>query len=143
MTHARRSIREAVATAVTGLTTTGSRVFQSRMRPQEALPALLVSTGSEEIEGSLGTVLTRSLEIEIIGVAMAASDVDDTLDAIAEEVESAVQAAGTLGGLVDAPPVLTRIRTDFDDSLEQPVGQISLTYACTYFTNAGAPGTTL
>ena len=143
MAHARRSIREAVATAVTGLATTGSRVFQSHMLPQETLPCLLVTAGSEEVETDLGSVQTRVLEIEIVGVAKAASDVDDTLDAIAEEVEAAVQSAGTLGGLVSAPPVLTRIRTDFDDSLEQPVGEIALTFGCTYFTNAGAPGTTL
>lgn len=141
--HARRSIREAVAAALTGLATTGSRVFQSRMRPQESLPALLVATNGEEIEQDLGTVQTRALDIDVTGVALAASGVDDTLDAIAEEVEVAMQAAGTLGGLVSAPPVLTAIRTAFDDSLEQPAGEVSLTFRCLYFTQAGAPGTTL
>ncbi|MBK8772501.1 MAG: hypothetical protein IPM06_19045 [Rhizobiales bacterium] len=38
MAHARQAIREAAATLLTNLTTTGSRVFQSRMAPQESLP---------------------------------------------------------------------------------------------------------
>lgn len=143
MAHARQSIREAVATAMTGLTTTGSRVFQSRMREQDSLPCLLVATNDETIESGIGDVQQRQLEVTVTGVAKAASNVDDTLDTIASEVEVAMQAAGTLGGLVDAPPALARISTSFDDSLEQPVGEISLSFGCTYFTNAGAPGTTL
>ena len=143
MAHARQSIREAVATAVTGLASTGSRVFQSRMRPQETLPCLLVNAGDEEVQTDVGNIQTRVLEISIVGVAKAAANLDDALDTISAEVEVAVQAAGTLGGLVSTPPVLARIRTDFDDSLEQPVGEISLTFGCTYFTNAGVPGTTV
>lgn len=145
MPHARQSIREAVVTAVTGLTTTGSRVFAARMRPQDSLPCLLVATNDEEVtlDSVDGLVLQRALEVSVEGVAKAAANLDDTLDTIASEVEVAMQAAGTLGGLVDAAPVLQSIRTDFDDSLEQPVGAVRLSYRCTYFTNAGAPGTTL
>lgn len=143
MPHARQAIREAVATAVTGLATTGSRVFQSRMRAQDALPCLLVTTDGESITEEISGVQQRELEIRITGVAKAAANVDDTLDTIASEVETAVQAAGTLGALVSIPPTLTAISTDFDDSLEQPVGEIALTFRSTYFTNAGAPGTTL
>ncbi len=143
MAHARRQIREAVATALTGLTTTGSRVFQSRMREQESLPCLLVVTDTENVDASVGTIQQRDLDILVTGLALGASNVDDTLDAIAEEVETAVQAGGTLGGLVSVAPVLTGIRTQFDDSLQQPVGEIELAFRCTYFTHAGAPGTTV
>lgn len=143
MAHARRQIREAVATALTGLTTTGSRVFQSRMREQESLPCLLVVTDTENVDASVGTIQQRDLDILVTGLAQGASNVDDTLDAIAEEVETAMQAAGTLGGLVSVAPGLTGIRTQFDDSLQQPVGEIELAFRCTYFTHAGAPGTTV
>ena len=54
-----------------------------------------------------------------------------------------MQGAGTLGGLVSSPPVLSSLSNSFDDSLEQPVGEVTLAFRCTYFTNAGAPGTTL
>lgn len=143
MPHARQSIREAVATALTGLATTGSRVFQSRMREQDTLPCLLVATNDESVSSNISGIQERQLSISVTGVAKAASNVDDTLDTIASEVETAMQSAGTLGGLVDAPPALTLLSTSFDDSLEQPVGEVSLTFGCTYFTNAGAPGTTL
>ena len=55
MAHARQTIREAAATKVTGLTSTSTRVFQSRMVPQETLPCLLVATNDEEINpGTIG-----------------------------------------------------------------------------------------
>ena len=52
MAHLRQSIRERIATDVTGLSTTGSNVFQSRVYPVEdgSLPCLLVYTTSEESE---------------------------------------------------------------------------------------------
>lgn len=143
MAHARRQIREAIAAVVTGLASTGSRVFQSRMRAQEALPCLLVVTHDEQIERTgLGDELERQVDVEITGVAKAAANVDDALDAIAEEVETAIGPNNALGGLVRATE-LRSLKTELDDELEQPVGLIRLAYRCTYFTPAGAPGTPL
>ena len=134
MPHSRQTIREAAATKVTGLTTTGTRVFQSRMVPQDSLPALLVTTNDEEITpGTIGTLQERQLELVITGVAKA-SAADDTLDTIALEVETAM-ATFTYRN------ELTRIEVDFDEALEKPAGRIALTYRVTYFTNAGSPGT--
>lgn len=136
MAHARQTIRESAATLLTGLTTTGSRVFQSRMAPQESLPCLLVMTDGEEITwGAFEKQLDRRLTLTIVGLAKSASNVDDTLDTIAAEVETA------LGS--DLKYELTAIAVDFDESLEKPAGRIILTYAIRYFTNAGAPGTQL
>ncbi len=47
--HVRQQIRERIATTITGLSTTGSNVFQSRVYPLDvdSLPALLVYTISE------------------------------------------------------------------------------------------------
>ena len=45
MSHARQKIRDAVVTLVTGLTTTGSRVFDTRLynlEPSEDLPGLVI-----------------------------------------------------------------------------------------------------
>jgi hypothetical protein len=86
MAHARQTIREATATLVTSLTSTGTRVFQSRMVPTAAtLPCLLVTTNDEEIEaGAFEKQLDRRLSVQIIGVAKAASaSLDDALDTIA------------------------------------------------------------
>ena len=136
MAHARQTIREAAATLLTGLTTTGSRVFQSRMAPQDSLPCLLVMTDDEEITwGAFEKQLERRLSLTVVGLAKATSTVDDTLDTIAAEVETAL---GT-----DLKYELTAIAVDFDESLEKPAGRIVLTFSIRYFTTAGAPGTVL
>lgn len=138
MAHARQTIREATATLVTGLTSTGSRVFQSRMVPTAAtLPCLLVTTNDEEIEaGAFEKQLDRRLSVQVIGVAKAASaSLDDSLDTIAAEVEAAI---GT-----NLKYELRAITVDFDESLEKPTGRIVLDFSYRYFTNAGAPGTAL
>ncbi len=136
MPHARQTIREAAATLLTGLTSTGSRVFQSRIVPQTTLPCLLVMTDAEEIApGAFEKQLDRRLTLTIVGVAKAGATLDDNLDTIAAEVETA------LGS--DYRYELTGIDVDFDETLEKPAGRITLTYGYRYFTNAGAPGTVL
>jgi len=49
--HVRQQLREAIATAITGLTTTSTRVFQSRVYPIEVgqLPCLVVTSDGDEI----------------------------------------------------------------------------------------------
>ena len=134
MPHARQQIREAVAALVTGLTTTGSRVFQSRMRPQDTLPCLLVTTNDEDVSpGTIGAIYERRLQVVIRGFAKGNSTVDDTLDLIASEVETAMAAYDRA--------VLDKIEIEFDDELEKPVGMIAITYRLNYFTAAGQPGT--
>lgn len=148
-THMRRQIREAVATLVTGLATTSTRVHQSRMRPKgdAGLPCLLVHTNDTEqiatIEtttmDSFGSIQERTLPIVIRGIAKAATDLDDTLDQIALEVETALAGDPRLGGLANRS-ALRSVDTDFDDSTDKPVGEVLLTYEFVYFTQAGAPG---
>ena len=52
MAHIRKSIRDNAVTAVTGLSTTGSNVFRSRVYPlgTNKLPALCVYTNGETVE---------------------------------------------------------------------------------------------
>ena len=64
--HIRQQIRERIATNLTGLTTTGTRVYQSRVYPLEDnnLPGLIIYTVSEESEPAvIGTdrLLDRKL----------------------------------------------------------------------------------
>lgn len=142
-THVRRQIREAVATAVTGLATTGSRVFQSRSRPQSALPYLLVTVDSSELEQGMQNLQERRFEVVVRGRAKAGATLDDTLDQIALEVETALTSAGTLSGLVPGGLELRRDEVLFDDSLDQPAGEIVLEFRALCFTRAGAPGVTI
>lgn len=135
MAHARQTIREAAATLLTGLTTTGSRVFQSRAVPQESLPFLLITTNDEEIvPGTIGNLIERQMELVVTGYAKQTSTVDDVLDTIAAEVETA------MAGFTYRNE-LTRLEVDFDEAVEKPAGRIVLTFRITYLTAAGSPGT--
>lgn len=133
MPHARQQIREACAALVTGLATTGSRVFQSRMRPADQLPCLLVTANDESVApGSIGNLYERELQLVIRAFAKGSATLDDTLDQIAQEVEAAMAAYQRAQ--------LDKVEVDFDDELEKPVGSIALTYRVSYFTAAGDPG---
>lgn len=145
-THVRQQIREAVATALTGLTTTGARVFQSRVRPlaDADLPCLLVMTDGEEIERigiDSAAILSRSLTATIRAVVKATSSLDDTLDNCIKEIETALGGAAIAG--LSKPVALIEIRIELDDSTDKPVGYAELRYRIPYFTAASAPTTAL
>jgi hypothetical protein len=147
--HIRRQIREAVATAVTGLTTTSTRVFQSRVYPAQTseLPCLLIYTRSESTEPiSIHNPKTteRRLQLEIVALAKAVSDLDDTLDGICKEVEIALatwEAAG-LGGLARSIDLLS---TEFDlqGEGEKPLGSATMVFQVVSFTQSTAPDVAL
>lgn len=144
MPHARTQIRDAVVAALTGLATTGPRVHASRMRPQDgaSLPCLLVhANDTEQVEAAdVDTEQQRDLPIVVRGFAKAVADLDDTLDQIALEVETALALDPRLGGLC-ASSFLRSVDVDYDDTTNAPVGEIALTYQFTYHVHAGSPGT--
>lgn len=143
MPHHRETIRDAVVSAVTNLATTGARVFRSRVYPISAhsLPALLVYCTEEAIEPELlprPQKLRRTLTVVIEGYAKATSDVDETLDDIASEVETAIGSAPTLSGNCrNAQIRATSI--EFADGGDQPVGIIRMEFAVDYRTAENAP----
>lgn len=146
MVHARQQIRERVATIVGSLTTTGSRVHQSRVyNVQESeLPCLLIYTVSEEVEGpqTIGQArrIVRVLELMIEGKAQATSTLDDTLDNIAAEVEAAIGADQSLGiNVLDT--LLASVEIDYTAEGDKPIGSISMRYAVTYITTESDPTT--
>lgn len=145
MSHVRRQIREAAAAAVTGLSTTGSNVFQSRIYPlrDADLPCLLISTDDEQIESdTIGDdVLARTLTLTVRGIAKVSNDLDDTLDAIAEQVEPAL-INNLLGGRVKRC-TLQSLHVEMDDGLDKPVGIITIEFQTLYFTAPASPGTAL
>lgn len=145
-THARQQIREALATALTGLTTTSTRVYQSRLHTLRDgnLPCLLINTDSEEIVSATMNspgLLERALTVVVRCITKATSDLDDALDTMAKEVETAL-GVSTLSGLVENI-LLQSISVDMDDAMEKPVGVLSLTYQISYFTASNAPTVTL
>ncbi len=144
--HVRRQIREAAATALTGLATTGSRVFQSRIYPlsDADLPGLVISTDEEQVEvASIGSpvLLSRLLNLQVVAKAKANANLDDTLDAIIKEVEAALNAsvsANTLGGLAKQID-LSGISIGMSADAEKPIGQAVMSFTVQYKTQANAP----
>lgn len=142
--HLRRQIREAVATAVTGLATTSTRVYQSRVYPVETanLPCLLVYTNNEQSEPATihpTRLLERTLTLEIVALAKATADLDDTLDGICKEVETAL--AMPVSGLAALAKEIHLTETAYElaGTAEKPAGLARLTYAIAYFTAENAP----
>lgn len=99
--HVRRQLREAVAAAVTGLATTGARVYQSRVTPLQVsdVPGLNVyTTGEEVVDQSVGNLIGRRIDVTIEALAKTSVDVDDVVDQIAKEVETVLASPVTVGG---------------------------------------------
>lgn len=135
MSHVRKQIRDALATALTGLTTTGSNVFKGRFYPlQEAkLPALLVYTSSESAEVQvMGSPANsdRILAVVVEGYARSKTTVEDSLDQIALEVEEAL-AGETLGGLI-RDIEYNGFELDANADPDQTVAVIRMTFSIEY-----------
>lgn len=141
--HLRRQIREAAGTALTGLSTTGANVFQSRVRPvaENKLPCLLISSEEESSDmASIGypRLMQRSLTLSVKAVAKATANLDDTLDQICKEVEVALAADPTLGGVAkDLRLAETRIGIDAES--DKPVGVADMLWQADYYTTENAP----
>lgn len=142
--HLRRQIREAIAGAVTGLTTTGARVFQSRVYPIErsALPGLLVFTLAEtSARATLPApgVMTRTLRLQVVGVAEGVANLDDALDQICKEVEIAL--AMPSAALAGIAKTITLVATDIEmqGTSSRPVGQAAMTYEVVYAAAENSP----
>ena len=141
--HLRKQIRDAVVARLTGLATTGARVHGGRTLPlsDNFSPTLFVYARAErsrtEAMGGAGRPLARQVKLVIHGyVSLAATDPEDTLDQIALEVERAMMAEETFGGLVVAIELSeTDVNAELDDQRRR-LGEIRLTYDIDYSTAA-------
>lgn len=143
MPHHRKALRDAVVTALTGLASTGARVYPTRTYPVDAaaLPALCVYTLSEASEvHNMGAArsLLRVLDLAVEAVAQVNDTLDDTLDQICLEVETAIGADPTLGGkCYDCSLAATKIAVRGE--AEKETGSAVLSFALRYRTRAGDP----
>ncbi len=145
MTHVRAQIREAFAARLTGLTTTGPRVYAGRTRPlaKDHDPALLVYATEETSDvAAMGApaTATRALTVMVEGRVSGSAPPDETLDAIAAEVETAIGANWKAGGLAkEVTLVATRLRAQAPG--ESQLGEVALEFRVSYRTREGAPET--
>jgi hypothetical protein len=138
MAHVRKQIRDALVTELTGLTTTGSNVFRSRIYPLEKtkLPCLCIFTKSETTEFDTMTIsrsTARNLEVMVEAYVKETANYDNLLDTIAVEVEEALAADVTLGGLSKDVQV-TAFEAEYSGDGEQPVAVGRFTVAVAYRT---------
>jgi hypothetical protein len=143
--HLRQQIREAAAALLTGLTTTGPRVYPSRVYPlaEGQLPALRIYA-TEESAAMLTIhapkLLERRLTLVVECCAKAGADLDDVLDTMAKEVETALGNAPTLSSKAK-DSVLTSTEIELIGDGDQPLGVARLSFEVMYATAANAPDT--
>jgi len=135
MAHLRQSIRERIASDLTGLVTTGTNVFQSRVYPIEdaSLPCLLVystSEDSEVTEMASPRPMTRILNVVVQGV-VSATQPDDTLDLISKEVEVALAGDVSINSLANNS-FLSSTEIEFNADGAKPIGTVMLNYLVEY-----------
>lgn len=142
--HMRGQIRAALIDTVTGLTTTGTNVFDSKiwnLDPNQ-LPCLVVNA---PIDTVIDIVMhpprtqKRELALSVQAVVGAKDNVADIIDKITEEVEIAVAGNLTLNGTATG---LTLQSTDisFQSEGDRPYGIADLTYLCRYSVLENQPG---
>lgn len=140
--HQRQVIREAVRDLLIAASTAAStRVVATRTLPyrKNELPAISVYTLEETVDGeSVNTApreLTRNLQLEIAGWVTAADDVDDQMDALALQIEFAMDADRYLADSA-AECVLDGTTMGIQGDGDNLMGLVTLTYAVTYRTMA-------
>lgn len=139
--HAHKQIRGAVVTALTGLTTSGARVYTNRLMPMESghLPGLRIYLDDEQVDAmTLHAPYAQDRSLALAVECCAKGDsLDDTLDLMSKEVEVALAAGLTVGGKF-LQPVYGGM--EFTDELaDQPVGIKRLRFTLTYSALSNAP----
>lgn len=142
MPHRRQQIREAVAAVLVAAgTVAGARVYTTRMVPHRRaqLPAVSVYALEESVDSESRATspreLTRRLQLAVEGAVEAAENVDDALDALALELERAMHADDTLGGLA-GDVLLSSTELAVAEEGAKPIGLVRLVYEVTYNTYA-------
>lgn len=144
MSHVRQQLRDAVATALTGLTTTGARVFTNRVYPVDVsdCPCLIVRSDGDDVEAQTihqPYLQVRQTRIQVEAYAEGVDGFDDEIDTICQEVETAIANASSI--LVKGM-YLRGTRIDFDQG-EQPIGRATMVFTKDLYTQSNAPQTAL
>lgn len=143
--HLRNQIRDQVKTTLTGLTTTASRVYDSRVYPlaSNGTPAIVIYTKSEDSEPlDMGTnttrIIDRNLSLAVEVYVKATANFDDTLDTCCKEIEAAMYADPTINGLAKNT-YLESTEIDFNAEGDEPVAFATLTFLTNYMNRATTP----
>lgn len=140
MSHKRQLIREAIVTAITGLTTTGARVYSGNVYPKglDNLPGLNVIAANDRRDDSVpvsGKAQQRVVTITIearVKPPSGGHTPQDQLDDIESEVQAALMATPTLGGVAEWIEPEDSTFT-LSGKLDRPSGIGLMKWDCTYW----------
>lgn len=142
--HLHKQIRDKIETALTGLTTSGARVYPNRIQPMADanLPGLRIFADDESVEVQTmhaPYLMERALRLVVECCAKSTTALDDTLDLMSKEVEIALATGITFGSRV-LVPLYAGMSFD-DDQSDKPVGVKRLNFTFTYSCMSNAPDT--
>jgi hypothetical protein len=142
MAHVREQLRSAAVSAVTGLSTTSTRVYENRVLPLGSglLPALCVYTRTDSPTYAGGYAMNtpmRTVELHIEGYC--SGDDQSVLDDIAKEVETAIFGSGGSSLRALARVWLGDQTMSVDGEGEKVISVIDMVFRCDYATVEGAP----
>jgi hypothetical protein len=140
--HLHEQISDAVVAKLTGLATSGARVYVDNLMPlPDALsPTLLITLDDEKASPETihaPVLLDRDLDMVVSAVAKATSGLRTTLNQMSKEVEAAL-AAGITVGSATIYPIYTGMSRD-DEQGDKPVGVKRMTFSITYTAMSNAP----
>jgi hypothetical protein len=143
MTLAAATVTASVATRLTGLASTGARVFNGRSTPltESELPCWRISKGAEAIQRdgiNYPALELHELEIQAEGVLADLTTLEADMDALAAE--------GLTGLFGTQPPHQLRcegITREPGKLGERAVGVVTLRLIATFYTRQNAPETLL
>jgi hypothetical protein len=126
--HARQAIREAVVAALVDKTAALDRVFKTREVPWRKieLPGISVYALEEEKPDA-----KRMVKLGVVAVVSLSEKVDDALDDLALEIETAMATDITFGGKALASKY-TGMAVEITEDQGLPVGAMRLTYEAWY-----------
>lgn len=143
MAHIRKLIRDQIATQLTGLSTTGGRVYTSRVYPMgnNKLPGIVIYTDNESAEYAtigLPRTIIRTLTVNVEIYVKGVSSYDDDIDQITAEIDAAIYSDVTLNGYAKDTKI-TGYVVQYIGEGDQPVGTAILNLEVTYTTTEGSP----
>lgn len=136
MSHARQQIREKFESLLGALNTTGSNVTASRVYTisDASLPHISIYSASEVLDEDSavqGNKEFRTLSVVVEARAKRNADLDDQLDTIAAEVETAIFANPKLDGLAKGTDLIST-EIELDDEAEKPTGLMTMLFIVDY-----------
>jgi hypothetical protein len=142
--HVRKQLRDAIATTLTGLPTTGAHVFKSRVYPlQDAdLPGIVIRNRYETstpLTIDEPRTLDRVVQFDIVAVAKMDANLDDMLDTMCKEIEAALTMPLAAISALARTIALQSTSFDLQGTAEKKAGMATLLYEVNYFTKENAP----